>query len=243
MFDRVWLTTQFLEKYAERVSVDGWAATYDPLVEPRRFQDVSFVPDRVHVELDTPGAWERYLRFKKTQEFPQLPLDVLRVKSAAGDDVGRARISATGKLTARGNSFAHYQQLAFELRDAYKANLGQLESRFQLRFSTQHRERLILRGEPFWIEFPRPLENIRAFVGQLFSGTEPFRLLGFPEPAGDDFWRIHAVDLHIASRLYIEAAPSWLRIFLGESGCGNSLLRLVRSLQSTVSDQLKLAAA
>lgn len=239
-FDQVWFSPEFLERYAAGVTVEGWGARFTPFVERREVEDVTYSPKRVRVEIDEPGAWDRFVHFRTSSDFAHLPLDVVRVRSGGDGRVGRARVSSGGKLTARGNSFLHYQQLAIGLRDEYARDIASLETRYRVLFPPERTDRVAMRGEPYWIEFPKSLEDFEPLLGRMFSGTIPFRLVGFLEQPRPRFFRIHAVDLHIATRLYVEATPRWLRVFLPEHGCGNSLVRIVRSLQYNVTDKLGL---
>lgn len=42
---------------------------------------------------------------------------------------------------------------------------------------------------------------------------------------------VEAVDLHIGQRLRFDITPDWLRVYLFEGGCGNTVARLVSNLQ------------
>jgi hypothetical protein len=241
-FDRAWLSPDFLETFADDVTVEGWGARFSPLVDPAKLDDPAFSTQKVRVDLDARDSWARYKRFKNSGDFQHLPLDVIRVRSRSEDALGRARITSRGKLTARGNSFVHYQRIATDVRDAYAAQIGGLEDRYRLEFP-EHQKRVSMQGQPFWIEFKKPLKELGALMARMFSGAEPFRLLGFPDSVRSNEYRVHAVDLHVASRMYVEATPRWFRIFLPEYGCGNSLVRIVRALQYRVTDKLSLPAA
>ena len=158
-FDLAWLSPDFLENFADDVTVEGWGARFSPLVDPAKIDDPAFSTQKVRVELDARDSWSRYKRFKNSGDFHHLPLDVIRVRSRSQDALGRARITSRGKLTARGNSFVHYQRIATDVRDAYAAQIEGLEGRYRLGFP-KHENRVRMQGQPFWIEFKKPLTDL-----------------------------------------------------------------------------------
>jgi hypothetical protein len=85
-------------------------------------------------------------------------------------------------------------------------------------------------GVPIVINFSRPINDIENFVDFLFSSREPFRLWGTPRME-DGIVQLAAVDLHVGGLLRIDVGSKWLRVYLPDGGCGNSIVRLASNLQ------------
>ena len=51
---------------------------------------------------------------------------------------------------------------------------------------------------------------------------------------------MEAVDLHVGQRLRFDITTDWLRIYLFEGGCGNTVARLVSSLQHPFDGDLSI---
>jgi hypothetical protein len=88
-----------------------------------------------------------------------------------------------------------------------------------------------LYGAPVVLRFSRPIPDLELFLEQLFSAREPFRLWGIPQMSGDRTAEVEAVDLHVGQQLRFDVAPEWLRVYLSEGGCGNTVARLASNLQ------------
>jgi hypothetical protein len=85
-------------------------------------------------------------------------------------------------------------------------------------------------GAPIVINFSRPIDDIENFVDSMFSSREPFRLWGVPH-IEDGVAELDAVDLHVGGLLRVDIGTDWLRVFLLQGGCGNSIVRLTSNLQ------------
>ena len=85
-------------------------------------------------------------------------------------------------------------------------------------------------GAPIVIKFSRPIEDIENFVDSMFSSREPLRFWGVPR-IEDGVAELEAVDLHVGELLRVDIGMNWLRVFLPQGGCGNSIVRLVSNLQ------------
>ena len=97
-------------------------------------------------------------------------------------------------------------------------------------------------GAPIAIEFSRPIEDIENFVDSMFSSREPFRLWGVPR-IEDGVAELEAVDLHVGGLLRVDIGVNWLRVFLPQGGCGNSIVRLASNLQHRFDAILSFADA
>jgi len=92
-------------------------------------------------------------------------------------------------------------------------------------------------GAPIVIQFSRPIPDIGRFVGELFSSRHPYRLWGTPR-VDSGYAEVEAVDLHVGQALSMDIDREWLRIYLTEGGCGNTIARLVSNLQHSFDGSL-----
>lgn len=99
-----------------------------------------------------------------------------------------------------------------------------------------------LKSNPLYIEFPKEIENLEDFVNTIFSARLPFRLSGTIEKSSDDFYRIHAVDLHSKGLVDFEIDPNLMAIYLNDKSCGNIIMRLVTNMQSFMDEKIKLVS-
>jgi hypothetical protein len=93
-------------------------------------------------------------------------------------------------------------------------------------------------GEPIVVNFSRPVPDLAGFVDELFSSREPARLWGVPT-IEHGVACVEAVDLHVGQRLRIEIGPDWLRTYLPAGACGNTVARLISTLQHRFDGNLR----
>ncbi|MEU8202924.1 hypothetical protein [Streptosporangium sp. NPDC049046] len=85
-------------------------------------------------------------------------------------------------------------------------------------------------GGPIGIRFSRPIPDLEVFIDELFSSRDPFRLWGIAQVSGNEA-EIEAVDLHVGEQLSFDIGEQWMRVYLRNNGCGNTIARLVSNLQ------------
>jgi len=240
-FDAAWFTVQFLEKLAERINiVEGWDARFSPIVDVSEMQKPDYLGRRVSVSIDEPNSWKRYKQNKNTKFFEELPLSTLRVRSITDEKlIARARIQSDGKLTGRGTSFQEYLNIVSSIKDDYSRTVIGLEEKYSIKFIKDD-VGFKIKGEPFVIKFSKKIKGFDDFINSMFSCTLPFRLLGTPQQIKKDYIKVNAIDLHVASKIYFEITPNFMRIYLPDNTCGNSIVRIIRSLQHRVDPNLQL---
>jgi len=208
-------------------------------VVPRRW--------RVQVEGDTPDELlelvSRHAKYRASASLTAVAT-ILR-----DEQLGNAEVAADyqGGFVSSGSSFEVVVGLLWRSLDRYESYVRDLESRFQLRTQAAPTDAsdevaLSFEGEVAHIEFPHEVEDIDAFVANLFNCREPFRLWAVPREVGSGQWEANAVDLHVGHTLRLEMAPRWMRILLGEHTCGNTLARLLANLQHRFDAQTRLAS-
>jgi hypothetical protein len=145
-------------------------------------------------------------------------------------------------FVARGDSFPLHQQVVAGVIARYRAFVEAVEAR-AIRFSSFGDDGGgRVDGAPIEIRFSRPIPNLPAFLDELFSSREPFRLWGL-HSATLEYGECDAVDLHVGECIRVEVQPEFLRVHLYEGGCGNTVARLVTNLQHHVDGALEIVDA
>jgi hypothetical protein len=107
--------------------------------------------------------------------------------------------------------------------DAYKTNCG-----------------IKLKISPLYLEFSKEVEDLETFVNSVFSGQNPFRLLGTIEKVRKDFFRVHAIDLHSNDLINFDITSNLMAIYLNKGSCGNVITRLLTNMQRYMDHRIKL---
>ncbi len=165
-------------------------------------------------------------KYSKAVSFSGVAINV------ADDDLGSVAeaISRDGRFVATGDDFGLHQTVVRRVVDRYRGFVEAVEQRALrwIQFPDGGAQPV---GAPLVLRFGRSIPDLGLFLEQLFSAREPFRLWGIPQMAGDDFAEVEAVDLHVGQQLRFDVTPDWLRVYLFEGGCGNTLARLASNLQ------------
>lgn len=234
--DRAWIPIDLLELASQYGAFRGLGLDYD-----RRF-----IPD---VDFEAPGAPVEFLKMqlwgskagevlrilRQHDAFPhETALSKVKVKYWLSEDrngeFALDDIKYNGKITARGTSFQSHITLINDLYRRYAELIRMIEERFSLSWALTEGQ-VDMRGEPVNLFLSRPIADLETFCASLFSPSAPFRLWGVPIALTDNFYRVSAVDLHAGSRIDFEIAPKFIRVYLRDGSCGNSLVRLYTNLQ------------
>lgn len=267
-FDLFWFPVSFLENVGTREFVTGWEAEYDPLIDAEdiaeqgnhlelpmeQYEDVNeldFEPPartlrrpRIRFHLEDPQALDRYRKLMSAPDIlPDIPLNAIlaeRVDEQVST-YARARIKSNGKVTGRGPDFPAYLQIVNRTLDNYAETVRQLEAKYWLRVDAQYDGDsfgVTLSGSPFCITFNRNID-IKNLINLMFNCKRPFRLMGEPRQITDNYFSVNAIDLHVNQPVGFEIAPMLMRVYLYEGTCGNTLTRIIRSLQHYIDSKLK----
>lgn len=144
----------------------------------------------------------------------------------------REGVTRKGRFAASGDSPELHLQFVSTVVDRYRALVELCESRaIRWRaFADSSDGGGVMSGEPIVVRFSREVEDVGSFADELTSGREPFRLWGMAT-VSRGVAEIDAVDLHVGSPLRIDVAGQWMRIYLQEGACGNTVARLISNLQ------------
>lgn len=265
-FDLFWFPVSLLEGVKDREQVTGWEAIFSPLLDTGEvIEDTSQVegedieedideeanelPARVLsqprlLSLVQPNALDTYQRLKDLPDlFPDVPLnDVFAERHDEQlSTYARARIKSVGKVTGRGSDFSAYLQIVNGTLDSYAEAIGYLESKYWIKPQLSNQKGstgFSIAGEPFCIKFSREIK-LDKLLRLMFYCEPPFRLMGEPERLKEDYFTVDAIDLHINQPLAFEITRRFMRVYLYEGTCGNTLVRIVRSLQHHIDSKLQ----
>lgn len=183
-------------------------------------------------------AWLRRL-----EEFASNVLAFSMVKFSREDSATGSYIiqelNERGRLKAAGNSINLHLQVVSMVLHEYKSLILAIEESARVRPGLLTNGKTII-GEPLVFSFPTPLRDFKMFVKELVSCREPLRMWGVVEESGNDFVHIEGVDLHTGSRMRFDVTPSFIRVYLGPSACGNTVARLLRNLQSHINSTIRV---
>ena len=242
-FDHVWLPIQLLSRIAGLGSLRGLGLDYDRRPVP----DVDFEGEHAPMQFLKMQLWGNRAREV---------LGILRQPGAFADSTTLSKVKVKyflnqndqafciadmkydGKVTGRGTSYQSYIALVTNLYRDYIRRIEDYEQRFTVKFESV-RDRVRVDGEPLNIQFTQPLPNLEAFCDRVFSGSNPFRLMGLPVRTGRNSFRVNAIDLHVGRRIGFELSPEFMRVYLAPGGCGNSLARLYTNLQHHYNSQIE----
>ena len=139
-------------------------------------------------------------------------------------------VSREGRFMAAGGDFGFHQAVVRRVVDRYRWLVEGAEAR-ALRWEELPEGGARPFGSPITLRFSRPIPDLDYFLDQLFSAREPFRLWGLPRRVDKNLAEVEAVDLHVGQRLRFDVAAEWMRVYLFEGGCGNTVARLAANLQ------------
>jgi len=232
MLDNAWFPVQFLSGLAQtRGSFNGLGG---------RFSNSPFVreeEEQLKISLKLWGnlAQDVFDAFRKSDRLRRMfSLSNIRLKRylSGTDESVTDDISYLGKITSMGQSFdSHLDLINKVYKEEYKSKIVETIEKELAIGVDFHGDAAILKGEPIFVVFNKPIQNLEAFTRMLFSGTSPFRLWGLQEVIKNDFARVYAVDLHLGRSLTFEVFPDAIRIFLPVGTCGNSVARFFTLFQ------------
>jgi len=241
--DTAWLPMQLLEQVAAMGLFRGLGLDFDR----REVPDVDFEAPDAPVEYLKMQLWGNRARevlntLRETHAFADATtLSKVRVKhwldrAVDQDSFTLDDVKWDGKITARGTSFPSHINLVTSVYRTYAEKVKGFEERFSLRYeaaqmANARRSHYTVSGEPFNITFSRPIADMEKFLDSVFSGAEPFRLWGAPVSLGRNYFRVTALDLHVTHRITFEITPDFMRVYLVDGSCGNSIARLYTNLQ------------
>lgn len=192
------------------------------------------------------GPLERWRNFRETPALARtMALWSARVirRDEDSDFFADDDVTASGKVTARGDSFEMHQQILIALRNQYSELIEAWESAFRLDWTQDHGS-IQPTGRTAVIPFAEHLDelSLATLASSILEGGEPYRLFGTPRRQGAQRFVAKAVDLHTGGKLTLEFNAHFMRIYLSSNTCGNVLARLVTNLQHFFDARITLGA-
>lgn len=237
--DWVWLPSDHLRKVwphsvSRRVKTSFNGSQFLGDSSPARDLKVQLSGQDADSLLDHIATDERYR--------PAVSFDSIQA-SISDPDFGviEEAVNKMGRFAVSGDSFELHLQFVQQVVARYSALVRLCEQRSIsfTRFDTSGDGGGHAQGGPVVIRFSRRITDLERFAATLFSSRQPFRLWGVPE-LHDDTVEVEAVDLHVGQCLPIDIGPDWLRVYLREGSCGNTVARLITNLQHSFDGALRL---
>jgi hypothetical protein len=264
--DCTWMPMELLETILRSGTSRGLALDFDrryldtPTTKRRKQNIVTPTEDQNHRERErNPISSGNHLEYVKMQLWGEgadrilqalktanltnsTTISKVRLKSEDEDDEDQfslADVKFDGKVTGRGTSFGIYNGLLADVLGRYSSAVRGAEKTFRIHWESEggHAKSF---GEPFFVSLGQDgISNLEHFCAKVFSGTEPFRLMGLPVRRNTNFYTVSAIDLHVNQRIDFEVSRKTLSVFLPNKACGNTLLRLYTNLQHYFSSDVK----
>jgi len=234
--DRAWMPIQLLEAIKNLGELRGLNLDYDR----RKIRDIDFEAPNAPPEFLIMQMWgnkaEKVLQILSDDKaFPtSTTLSKVKIRyradSDSKSDYTLDDIKYDGKITARGTSFASHNTLITTLMRKYSNKIRDIEQRFAMSYNVDDGQ-FSIQGSPIFVVFKNPIPNLVFFCRSLFSCSYPFKLWGVPMIINDQHIRVSGIDLHIGKKLDFEITPEFMRIYLPENTCANSVIRIITNLQ------------
>lgn len=252
--DSLWLPTDFLKQVLTLGQPYGFATSFDtdyftkrPRGEIRAIEqdeDDEFEPEvgiqSLKIQMSGTDAGVALGALEDAPElFPHLALSRAKVRHGA-EQKSTDDVRFDGRTVARGESFWQHMRLLRRIHGSYSAWLNATETEYRLE-AGQTDGVSHLAGRPLVIYYPDAIPEPARFYRRLLSGVRPFRLWGIPRDVGGGYMKASATDLHNGATLALDMAPEFLRIYLYEDTCANTVLRLFTNLQQAFSRNLRLS--
>ena len=238
--DQMWLPTSYLEAVSRLGAFRGLGLDFDR----RPIGDLDANDEASPIEYLKMQLWGNRARrvldiLREDDAVPaETTLSKVRIKYWEPDGDGDAftveEIKFNGKTTARGTSFEAHTGLVRRLIRAYQSQIGLFEGEYSLRSRVAEGgdgDAVKVAGAPLFFKFSRPALNLNKLLGTMFSSGPPFRLWGVPVQQGENTYRVEGVDLHVGGRVGFEVTSDFIRVYLPQGSCGNTVMRLLTNLQ------------
>ena len=235
--DWMWLPSEHLrhlwpQAVSRRVRTDFRGGGFLGSAAPARDMRVQLQGDNAEHLLDLISEIPQY---SSAVSFDGVEADV------ADPSFGTVRegVNRMGRFAVSGDSLELHLQFVNTVVDRYKRLVQMCEAKAIRWRGTSDDGGGTLTGGPIVIEFSRVIEDVGAFADELTASREPFRLWGLAS-VRRGVAEVEAVDLHVGQTMQLDIGSRWMRVYLYEGACGNSIARLISNLQHRFDGALTL---
>lgn len=240
--DRLWLPTGQVEAIGEMGDYEGIKISYGADdVFPEEFIEENLQFADLNVDSTGQSARHLYEILKSTEDIDDfLALSRIQIRKERNGSWVRERVTNEGAFTTRGGSDIQLHISTVEqIKDKYARLLESVEENHIIGADTrEHGGRA--QGSPVVIKFSREVSDIEEFLSHVVNGQDPFRLMGHVRQTGPEAYKVDGIDAHNGDKIAIEMSSDWLRLYLYDSACGNTALRLFTNLQQYYDPAAKL---
>lgn len=241
--DHGWLPRTQLRRLQRAFRPFGFRLGFDERPFYSRYSDLVELAEPTHklnVEHAGVGAEEMYdLLYQSAVTRRAMAVSEVAFWDRSEEGTQILRLSREGRLRSIGSSLTSHLKAARALVRSYEVFILSLERLFGLRV-VEDAKGIVLQGQPLGVGAVKPGSfNFNDLVERLFSGIEPFRLLGSVDWRAEDLAWVEAVDLHTGAPIRLDLTPNWIRLYLAHGLCGNTLARFATNLQRSYNSDLQ----
>ncbi len=236
--DYLWLPSNLLEKYMEFGNKNGFGVKFkNKFINKENKEEIKTVSMRFWGG----GAEEVIDHLRRSQRLVKgISLSSIGIDYLIEGGFSKENIANFGRFTMmKGNSIDSHFNIVDKIKFDYSKILSLLESKYRLTFE-ERVNGFKLSGSPLYIDFDKPIENVRDLTDTLVSSKNPFRLSGVKQFENESFFRVFGIDLHTNHLINLEITPNWIAIYLNYNSCGNVVTRLVTNIQTYLTSEIKL---
>lgn len=236
-FDRTWMYHGILKAIAKKTgnSFKGFGARYSD--ELRRKADEDGTTSEIEdINLTINGSMahkiEQIMHNAEGLEdtIAYNKLRIMRGEGSNPDEYASDDVTNTGYFAMKhGKSVLDHLDLVKISKDVYSNTVIGIEGH---RLGTRQVDgRHIIKGKTLDFIFKKPIPDLRLFISRVFGSSRPFNLWGLESELEDGYFDVLGIDLHTGDSMNFEIAKDFMRVYLSEGSCGNSVLRLLTNLQ------------
>jgi hypothetical protein len=160
------------------------------------------------------------------------------VKRGSEKEFAKDDVSYNGTFAVKsGTSADDHVSLIDDTRSRYKKVVESIEDSRLGVSGTGDSKRL--KGKAFNFTFERKIEDFDFFLNRMFNSQSPFRLWGVKSKLEQDFYQVLSIDMHTGHPIDIEISSDFMRVYLPDGSCGNTVLRLYVNLQHYFDSEIR----
>lgn len=235
-FDRMWMHHAMLEAIAKKSgnTLGGFGVRYSGDLDRKAGEGGSKQPiEDLRITVNGSMA-HRVEQIMQSEDRLQSAIAYNRLRITRGEDGSPdcASVDVTSKgyfAMKHGKSIPDHLDLVDISKDVYSETVVGIE---KYRFGTQQAKGThVIKGKTIDITFRRPIPDLDMFLKKVFNTTKPFRIFGLKSKLEDGYFKVLGTDMHTGDSMNFEVTRDFMRVYLSERSCGNSVLRLLTNLQ------------